>query len=45
MMLNITATALALDEAQRRTVDALAWLDIPGSGAGMVAGASSGTGR
>jgi hypothetical protein len=35
----------ALDEAQRRTADALAWLVIPGSGAGMIAGASSGTGR
>jgi hypothetical protein len=34
-----------LDDAQRRTVDALAWLVIPGSGAGMIAGASSGTGR
>jgi hypothetical protein len=29
----------ALDEAQRRTVDALAWLVIPGSGTGPMAGA------
>jgi hypothetical protein len=29
----------ALDEAQRRTVDALAWLVIPGSGPGPMAGA------
>ena len=29
----------ALNEAQRRTVDALAWLVIPGSGSGPMAGA------